>query len=156
MCWLGILCEMPLCFLLRWSSRLRKVFHKKRVEHWWSLPLPSPGGGKRWAAATCHWERCTLLVPWKDRGSSPHANQAIPTAGQLPSSVLLPLQLPLCVSPPQSVPIAVHLSLKHTQCPSTRSFCVILLHNGTTERASAPLLPHCRQIFTVLPWFILG
>lgn len=43
MFWLGILCEMPLCFLLRWSSRLRKVFHKKRVEHWWSLPLPSPG-----------------------------------------------------------------------------------------------------------------
>lgn len=94
-----------------------KVFNKKRA---WLLMIfasVGPGGGGRWAAATCHWEHCTLLVPWKDRGSSPQANQTIPTAGWLPSSALLALHLPLCVSPPQSVPPLLCISHSNRQSP---------------------------------------
>ncbi|CAB1441076.1 unnamed protein product [Pleuronectes platessa] len=44
-----------------------KVFNKKRVQRLMIFASAGPGGGRRWAAATCHWEHCTLLriVPSK-------------------------------------------------------------------------------------------
>lgn len=63
------------------------------------------------------------------------------------------LSVPLYFNLPPSLSIFHSNTHTHTQtqCPSTESFCVILLHDGTTERASASLLPLCWQIFTVLP-----
>lgn len=94
-----------------------------------------PGGGRRWAAATCYWEHCTLLVPWKNRGSSPQANQTILTAGQLPSSAMLSFHLCLSVS------VCPFLCASFTQ-PPPQSFLINQWCDSTAEehlRRSTPL-----------------
>lgn len=127
-----------LCVLQRWSCR--KVFHKKKGAERVIFASAVLGERRRWAAATCHWERCTYIGAMKRQrqlstGQSSHTNSC-------PLQPSLTLQLPLCVSPLQSVPISVHLSLKHPPPPPPHGpFAVILPPDGTTERASVPLLP---------------
>lgn len=139
MCCLGILCEMPffVFLLLAMDLLTMKVFNKQE-QGTDDLCHCRPKGGRRWAAATCQWEHCILLVPWKDRGGSPQANQTIPTAGWLPSKALLSLCLPLCVPPSQSVLLSVHLSLKHTVDPFTSSGGTMALQRASPSPCSLP------------------
>lgn len=102
----------------------------------------APWGGGQWAAATCYWERYTLLVPLKDRGSPPQANQTVPAAGWLPSSFF---SISVCVSLPQSPPLFLCRALKHTIPQST-----VLSHHSLQRTSSSPNAQSIWQIFTGL------
>lgn len=102
------------------------------------------GERRRWAAATCHWERCTYIGAMKRQrqlstGQSSHTNSWL----QLPSSAFTHSPAPsLCLS----TSICPHLCASFTQTTPPPPlphgpFAVILPPDGTTERASVPLLP---------------
>lgn len=147
MCWLVILYQF---FCPNDAADCTEgVSQKNEWSESWSFASAIPRGGERWAAATCHWERCTLLVQWKGRGGSPQANQAIPTAGWLPSSALLsssPVTSSLSLHLSPSL-ISVQLSLRHT---------IVLQQWCCCRDSLCSLAPSPTPIFTVPPWFILG
>lgn len=102
-----------LCVLQRWSCR--KVFHKKKGAERVIFASAVLGERRRWAAATCHWERCTYIGAMKGQrqlstGQSSHTNSWL----QLPSSAFTRSPAPsLCLS----TSICPHLCASFTQTP---------------------------------------
>lgn len=143
--------------LLAAAPQTMKVFNKKRTAPPMIFASARPRerktmGSSHLPLGALHFTGAMKRQRQLSTGQSNYTN-SWPTA-------LLSLARSPSPSPCLLASICPPLYTSFTQTPSSSSTLQVLhvipRRDGTTERTSVPLLPPRRQIFTVLPWFILG
>lgn len=149
------------CLPRRWLQSCgpwRCLMKKKEQSNWWSLPLPSQGrttmGSRHLPLGALHFTGAMKRQRQLSTGQSNYTNSWLAALLSLAHSPSLCLSASICS------PLCASFTQTHTRSPVHRlGPCASSCGTMALQRESLHPLnpsPPWRQIFTALPWFILG